>query len=329
MKNLTTPAVKILLGLFFLIAIQQNSFAVLYQVNASMSGAQEVPPNAGGSGTFTGIYNSVTKVISYKITFSVTGTTTAGHFHGPALAGVNAGVRVAFTAVPLGVTSGSFSESKTLTAANETELLGGLWYANIHTSTFSGGAIRGQLNPVALRTLDLTYLIQGLYNNVSNTMVGDTVSVVLRSTASPYPVVDSVRTFLNTSGKSLFGFLNAANATPYYIQMLHRNAVETYSGAPFSFTSNSGSYDFTNVISQALGDNLIQKGSKFCSFSGDVNQDGFIELSDVVDVFNDNTDFVTGYVNTDLNGDNQVTLEDLLICFNNSSIFVKAIVPTP
>jgi hypothetical protein len=46
---------------------------------------------------------------------------------------------------PLGVTSGSFSGTATITDAQETDLLAGLWYVNIHTTTSGGGEIRGQV----------------------------------------------------------------------------------------------------------------------------------------------------------------------------------------
>lgn len=329
MKSITTTALKIFLSFTFLFILQKSSTATLYSVNASMSGAQEVPPVAGGSGTFTGTYNSTTKVISYTISFSITGTTTAGHFHGPAAAGSNAGVQIGYTLIPLGVSSGSFSETKTLTATQETQLLSGLWYANIHSTTFGGGAIRGQLFPLALSTMSLTYLVEGLYNAGSNSMIGDTVTVNLRSTVSPYALVSSAKAFLNTSGSANINFNGAVNGTNYYIQVLHRNAIETYSGTPFSFTANTGSYDFTTGSSQALGNNLALKGSKYCAYSGDIDHNGFIDLSDIIAVLNDGNNFVTGYAGTDIDGDNIITLADLLVVYNNTNIFVSAVVPGP
>jgi hypothetical protein len=329
MKSITTTALKIILSFTFLFTLQKSSSATLYSINVPLSGAQENPPVAGGSGTFSGTYNSTTKVISYTINFSVTGTTTAGHFHGPAAVGSNAGVQIGYTAIPLGVSSGFFSESKTLTATQETQLLSGLWYANIHSSTFGGGAIRGQLYPLELSTMSLTYLIEGLYNSGSNTMVGDTVTVNLRSAVSPYSVVSSSKAFLNSSGSANINFTNAVNGTNYYIQILHRNALETYNGVLFSFTSNAGSYNFTTSSSQALGNNLILKGSKYCVYSGDIDHNGFIDLSDIISVLNDGNNFVTGYAATDIDGDNIISLADLLIVYNNTNLFVSAVVPAP
>ena len=61
------------------------------------------------------------------------------------LQGVSASPVIAFTGFPAGVTSGSYTNSYVLTDTQETELLTGLWYVNIHTTTSPGGEIRGQL----------------------------------------------------------------------------------------------------------------------------------------------------------------------------------------
>ena len=101
------------------------------------------------------------------------------------------------------------------------------------------------------------------------------------------------------------------------------------SGTPFSFTANTGSYDFTTGSSQALGNNLALKGSKYCAYSGDIDHNGFIDLSDIIAVLNDGNNFVTGYAGTDIDGDNIITLADLLVVYNNTNIFVSAVVPGP
>jgi hypothetical protein len=49
---------------------------------------------------------------------------------------------------PLGVTSGVFSGTATISATQETQLLGGLWYINIHSTFRTGGEIRGQVAAV-------------------------------------------------------------------------------------------------------------------------------------------------------------------------------------
>jgi len=115
--------------------------------NLLIEGSQEVPPTGSpGSGTLNAIYDESTNQISFNVDFSGLSTNTiAAHFHGPALPGVIAPPVITWTGFPLGVTSGSYSNTFTLTDTQEEELLDGLWYGNIHTTMFPGGEIRGQL----------------------------------------------------------------------------------------------------------------------------------------------------------------------------------------
>src|SRR4051812_16555585 len=71
---------------------------VVYHINATLSGANEVPANSTtGSGTVTGTYDSTTRLLTYTATWSgLTGAATAGHFHSPALPGTNANPLVFF-----------------------------------------------------------------------------------------------------------------------------------------------------------------------------------------------------------------------------------------
>ena len=62
-------------------------------------------------------------------------------------------------------------------------------------------------------------------------------------------------------------------------------------------------------------------------YSGDVNQDGTIDGSDLSAIDNDAALFSSGYIVTDLNGDNLVDASDLLIADNNAAAFVTAMLP--
>ena len=120
---------------------------VLYTFNNTFSGLQEVPANAStATGTIKGVFNPATNVILYRVNFSgLSAPTAAGHFHAPALPGVNADVIYGYTGFPTGVMSGTYSGTNTITEPQETQLLGGLWYSNIHTSAFPRGEIRAQI----------------------------------------------------------------------------------------------------------------------------------------------------------------------------------------
>ena len=106
-----------------------------------MSSANEVPPNASGA-SGTAKVDLDGNVLKWTVTYSgTTGPVTAGHFHGPAMAGANAGVVVPFPA-PL---TSPITGTATLTAAQVADLKAGLWYVNLHTAANPGGELRGQV----------------------------------------------------------------------------------------------------------------------------------------------------------------------------------------
>jgi CHRD domain/PEP-CTERM motif len=122
--------------------------ATIINLFATIDGAQETPPVATpATGTASITYNDVSNQLDWTITFSgLLGTINNAHFHGPAPVGVPAGVRVGipFTA---GVTADTLVGSAIISEAFETELLGQLWYINIHSTFAPGGEIRGQVIP--------------------------------------------------------------------------------------------------------------------------------------------------------------------------------------
>lgn len=108
--------------------------------------AQLPPTSSTGSGLATGTYDTTTNIITINLSFSgLISPVTASHLHAPAVPGVGAPVVIGLAGFPLGVTSGSYANVFTLTEAQETNLLAGLFYVNIHTIMFPGGEIRGQI----------------------------------------------------------------------------------------------------------------------------------------------------------------------------------------
>ena len=110
---------------------------------ATLSAAQEVPPvSSPGTGTAEVVVNPSTMAMTYRVTYAgLTGPATAGHIHGPASPGQNAGVKIPFSNVARSPVTGS----ATLTAEQYADLKGGRYYVNIHTAAHPGGEIRGQL----------------------------------------------------------------------------------------------------------------------------------------------------------------------------------------
>ena len=75
--------------------------------------------------------------------------------------------------------------------------------------------------------------------------------------------------------------LKAIHGVILYYCETFRNSIEAWSKLP-------GHIIIYNKIAsllgadKAFGNNLLLKGNKYCLYSGDVNQDGFINLTDVI-----------------------------------------------
>ncbi len=125
-----------------------------------------------------------------------------------------------------------------------------------------------------------------------------------------------------------FVFKNAVTGT-YYLQVTHRNALETWSkSGGETFTKGTIlNFDFTSAKSQSYGSNSVSVGGKWCMFSGDVIKDGLIELSDLLEIYNNATSFASGYIVSDLTGEGTVDLSDILLVYNNSTSFVSKKTP--
>lgn len=200
--------------------------------------------------------------------------------------------------------------------------------------------ISGGENGIFLRTTDGggtlkrfigTSIIEGFYNSATNTMVSDTISVTVRSAASPYNIISTGKDVLSTTGYGLITIgPTAFNSVPYYIQINHRNSLETWSKTTQVFTNNDMYYDFYDAVNKAYGDNLKQVDTspvRFAFYSGDINQDGSIDGLDLGIADNDAFNFVAGYVKSDVNGDNIVDGLDISKVDNNAFNFVSKITP--
>jgi len=151
----------------------------------------------------------------------------------------------------------------------------------------------------------------------------DTITVLLRDTASPYIVIDSARGVIDSNGAVSLSFTNAVNGARYYIVVKHRNSIETWSRAGGElFTGGVLNYDFTVAASQAFGNNQILVNGKWSIYTGDVQQDGVVDGSDGALIDNDAFNFVSGYVATDLNCDSIVDGSDAAFADNNAANFV-------
>jgi hypothetical protein len=185
--RLTMKRIALLLALVAVLMMPAAaSYALPISFVATLSGANEVPPNgSAGTGFASVVLDAMAHTIQINVTFSgLTTPATAAHIHcclPSPLAAMNVGVATtlpAFPGFPLGVTAGTYSSpvfdltqpliynpafvtAQGGLAQAEAALVAGIenaeTYLNIHTSTFPGGEIRGFLlqvpEPAALLLL--------------------------------------------------------------------------------------------------------------------------------------------------------------------------------
>lgn len=120
---------------------------VIYDLSGPANAANEIattPVESSATGTISGTYNESTNLLQYKIDWSgLTSNANNAHFHGPATPQENKPPLIDIPYTP--TTSGSVSQSVTLTDEVEAHLLGGKIYYNIHSVTYPGGEIRGNI----------------------------------------------------------------------------------------------------------------------------------------------------------------------------------------
>ena len=112
-----------------------------------MTGSQEVPPTGSpGTGLSMVQLNDGADTITVNTSFSgLEAPATLAHIHGPAPVGVNAPVLFPFTGVPNAISGTIPTQAFTLTTTQIGQLEAGLFYVNVHTTSFPNGEIRGQL----------------------------------------------------------------------------------------------------------------------------------------------------------------------------------------
>ncbi len=190
----------------------------------------------------------------------------------------------------------------------------------------------GSCNGLSASTLNVKLIQEGFYNTGTQTLnKKDTVRVYLHSIISPYNIIDTaVSTIDSVTFEGSFTFSQPSGV--YYYVVKHRNCIETWSksGGEVFTAGSMMSYDFTDAVTKAYQNNLVQVDNspvRFAIFSGDVNQDGIVDGADISNDENDATNAVSGYVNTDVTGDDYVDASDLSIIENNSTANVQVLAP--
>ncbi|MFZ1323399.1 MAG: hypothetical protein WAT71_17740 [Ignavibacteria bacterium] len=206
-------------------------------------------------------------------------------------------------------------------------------YAIDDTANYNGnqgGFSIVRISSSEVLNLNLKAIIEGRYARTTNIMVSDTSKVFLRQTNSPYAMVDTSVAVLGSNGIGNFKFKLAQNNNGYYIVVKHRNSIETWSSASGVFIGNNLNYNFAGNTANTFGNNVIlvdNSPTTYAVYSGDVNQDGTVDITDSGQIDNDAFNFGSGYLLTDINGDLIVDVADGVYADNNGFNFVNKITP--
>ena len=200
--------------------------------------------------------------------------------------------------------------------------------------TFTGGL--GQ------RTLNLTAFLEGLYNSAGSMRqasdelgahwaagIADNVTIELHSAVpGQYSTINfsAPATSISTTGLATIK-IPATYKDSYFLTIKHRNSIETVSASPILFSAGTIAYDFSTSASKAYGSNMKNIGGKFILYGGDVNQDGIIDISDMIPVDNLSASASMGYLPEDVNGDGLIDISDMIIIDNNSGMAIGSVTP--
>ncbi len=191
------------------------------------------------------------------------------------------------------------------------------------------------------KTLSLTsVLLQGLYNGAGTMRqayddlgphwpagVADHITIELHSASSYSTIVYTISNVpLSTTGTATV-VIPAAYAGSYYITVKHRNSLETTTASAVSFSGSVISQSFgspSNVYGANLGTTY---DGRYVIYAGDVNQDGFIDTQDYVDIDNDSYNYMAGYLISDVDGNGMVDTNDYIFVDNNNYNYISTVHP--
>jgi len=219
----------------------------------------------------------------------------------------------------------------------------GLWDYRAEVRSGNCAAMFSDFFPVIVepvtRTINLKVFLEGLYNPATSQMnkakdvggdkypgtIADKIQVKVAKPFSPYSVCYVVNDVdLHQDGTCT---ITVPRTGYYYLVVMHRNSIETWSGLPVNAIPEPVYYDFSTSASQAYGDNQKQVPGRWVIWGGDVNQDGIVDSGDMNPVENASVAITVGYVVEDVNGDGIIDSGDMNIIENNSMDLITVIIP--
>jgi hypothetical protein len=123
----------------------------LLTTTVQLSGADERPVVVTtGTGTANITYDKTKKTITYSLTWQLgdpSSTTTAMHFHGSDTGSdaTSSPVEIPITGFATGSSGTVSGTTRELTPTEESQLLAGKWYVNVHSNLYPAGEMRGNI----------------------------------------------------------------------------------------------------------------------------------------------------------------------------------------
>ena len=158
----------------------------------------------------------------------------------------------------------------------------------------------------------------------------DTIRVSLMDATTFAPVATALG-ILQTNGVLVTTFPTATPGS-YYIKLVHRNALESWSAAPVTMGGSTASYNFSSAANKAYGDNQTEVSpGVWAIYSGDISdvnitglglgyQDGVVESQDYADMEAANAVNSGGYIPEDITGDGVTESTDYAIMEGNNAV---------
>ncbi|HNX87527.1 MAG TPA: hypothetical protein PKH58_00470 [Paludibacteraceae bacterium] len=183
-------------------------------------------------------------------------------------------------------------------------------------------------------------MLEGLYSGLGTNLqaydelgphwpagIADHITVELHDEAVYGTIVLTIPDVpLSTTGTATIIVPGTFNSS-YYITIRHRNSLETTTATAISFASDTINQSY-GTPTDVFGGNLIQMPDlSYAIYGGDIDQDGFIGVSDMASADNQSAAFGSGYLPEDIDGDGFVGVADMAIIDNNAANFVSAILP--
>jgi hypothetical protein len=129
-----------------LIATGSQAFALKIPIQASLSGAGEVPPNdSTARGVMRGTFDTDTNTLEWTVTYSgLSGSPIGAHFHGPiSYLGLTPEENAPIQVGTPGNLASPFHGVAKIDDTQAKDLKDGRWYFNLHSTKVPGGEIRG------------------------------------------------------------------------------------------------------------------------------------------------------------------------------------------